>query len=296
MRMRVTKKRIRKDLRNLGLKQGNWVLVHSSLKSIGYVIGGANTVIDAILEVIGDEGLLMVPTFTFTNFTPYFDPRHTPSQMGLITETLRKREESMRSLHPRHSVGVIGKKAEEVVNGHLQAGSVGKGSPIDKLAEQGGYILLLGVDHTSNTIIHTAEVYAELPYLYTVKDSPDFPRQANVLVPNGRGPARMSSVELAPYPTCSEGFWKLEPVLRDRRQIRYGKIGQANCQLMRGKDVIRTVSSLLRQDPIALLCDESPCYPCEKKREFVRRRRQRVLERRLERRKESRMEEQEINR
>jgi aminoglycoside 3-N-acetyltransferase len=265
--MTVTKDRIKKDLQRLGLKKEDWVFMHSSLKSLGYVKGGANTVIDAVMEVIGESGLFMVPTFTFTNFVPFFDPEKTPSQMGLITETLRQREESVRSWHPRHSVGVLGEKAKEVVSGHPQAGSVGKGSPIEKLAKQGGYILLLGVGHTSNTTIHTAEVYAGLPYLYTVKDSPDFPEHGLVKIPHN---GKKIKVNLAPYPTCSEGFWKLELLLRDRGQIRYGKVGQAHCQLMKCQDVVDAASSLLRQDPLALLCDESACYSCNEKRKAIR--------------------------
>lgn len=273
MHMTVTKNRVKKDLQSMGLKEGDWVLLHSSLSSLGYVKQGANTVIDAMMEVIGRGGLFMVPTFTFTNFTPFFDPQKTPSQMGLITETLRQRKESVRSLHPRHSVGVMGREAKQVVQGHLEAGSVGKGSPVDKLAKRGGYVLLLGVGHTVNTTIHTAEVYAELPYLYTVKDSPDFPQQAVVKIPDEDKSfrERKVKVELAPYPTCSEGFWKLEPVMRDKRQIRYGKVGQAHCQLMRAKDIIDTASSLLRKDPEALLCDEPNCYSCNEKRKFIRR-------------------------
>lgn len=271
MRMRVTKERVKKDLRGLGIKEGNWILLHSSLRSLGYVKGGAETVIDAFMEVVGKEGLCMVPTFTFTNFIPFFDPENTPSQMGLITETLRQRKESVRSLHPRHSVGVIGKEGKKVVQGHLETGSVGKGSPIDKLAGRGGYILLLGVDHTVNTAIHAAEVHAKLPYLYTVKDSPDFPEQAVVKLLNEAESTRGKKIKvnLAPYPTCSEGFWKLEPAMRDKGQIRYGKVGQANCQLMRARDVINTASLLLRKDPEALLCDEPQCYPCSEKRKFT---------------------------
>jgi len=272
MPMSVTKNRIKKDLQRLGLRKGAWVLMHSSLKSLGYVKGGPDTVINAIMEMVRKDGLLMVPTFTFKGFVPYFEPHRTPSEMGLITETLRQRKESTRSLHPRHSVGVIGKEAKKVVGGHLQAGSVGKGSPIDKLAKRGGYVLLLGVGNTANTTIHTAEVYAELPYLYAVKDSPDFPEQAVVKTSNGNKPPeeKKIKIDLAPYPTCSEGFWELESVMQDKRQIRYGKVGQANCQLMKAQDVIDTASSLLRQDPTALLCDNPHCYSCNEKRKFTR--------------------------
>ncbi len=185
--------------------------------------------------------------------------------MGLITETLRQRKESVRSWHPTHSVGVLGKKGESLVEGHTRAGSLGEGSPPDKLAKQGGYVLLLGVRHTLNSTIHIAEVYAQLPYIYTVKDSPDFPEQAVVKTPSGK----KIHVNLAPYPTCSGGFWKLEPLLRDKGRIQYGKVGQAPCQLMKSQDVIDTASSLLREDQRALLCDNARCYSCNKKRKAI---------------------------
>ena len=261
----ITKNKIRKDLRKLGLKNDDWILMHSSLKNLGYVKGGANTVIDAVMEVTGEHGLFMVPTFTFTNFTAFFDPERTPSQMGLITETFRLRGDSIRSWHPRHSISVLGEKTKEVISGHLEAGSVGKGSPIDRLAKQGGYVLFVGVGHTVNTTIHTAEIYAELPYLH-VKDSPHFPEQAVVKTPNGK----KVKIDLAPYPTCSEGFWKLEPVMQGKEQILYGKIGRADCQLMKSQDVIDTASSLLRKDPGALLCDNAHCYSCNEKRKVIR--------------------------
>lgn len=264
MRMTLTKDKVKKDLQKLGLKEGNWILMHSSLKSMGYVLGGANAVIDAFMEIVGEEGLFMVPTFTFENFVPYFEPHHTPSEMGLITETLRQRKESVRSWHPRHSVGVLGKEAKEIVKRHLQGGSVGPGSPIYKLAKRRGYVLLLGVSHTINTTIHTAEVYADLPYLH-IKDSPDFPEQAVIKTPAGE----RIKVDLAPYPTCSEGFWKLEPVMRKEHKIKYGKVGQADCQFMKAQDIIDMAVSLLKKDPSALLCDHSNCYPCQRKREVL---------------------------
>ena len=80
----ITKEKIKKSLQESGLKEGDWIIMHSSLRSLGYVKGGADTVVDAILDILGEAGLLMVPTFTFTNFIPFFDTEYTPSQMGLI--------------------------------------------------------------------------------------------------------------------------------------------------------------------------------------------------------------------
>lgn len=147
----------------LGLRQGDCFILHSSLRSIGYIEGGADIVIDAILEVVGPKGTLMVPTFTPR--CSLFDVCKTPSEMGLITETLRRRPQAFRSWHPTHSVAAIGYSAEDLTRNHLKHRALGKGSPIDRLAKMGGYVLLLGVGHDVNSTIHVGEAWAEVGYI-----------------------------------------------------------------------------------------------------------------------------------
>ncbi len=263
MAQTVTKESIKHDLRGLGLGEGDSLFVHSSMKSMGFVCGGPQAVIDTFLEVLGISGTLMVPTFTFTNFQPFFDLENTPSEMGLITETLRQREDSIRSMHPRHSVSAIGQGAAELVQGHLSAGSLGVGSPLDKLSERGGYILLLGVGQNVNSIIHLAEFLADIPYLYTW-ERPDFPHTARV-----KCDGYEKEVTLAPSPGCSEGFGKMEPVLRNRGIIKDGKIGKARCQLMKARDIVDAAVELLTTNPEALLCDDDTCYSCREKMKSI---------------------------
>jgi aminoglycoside 3-N-acetyltransferase len=263
MSREVTKEGIKHDLKRIGLGRGDSVFVHSSMKSLGFVRGGPQAVISAFLEVLEASGALMVPTFTFTNFQPFFHIENTPSEMGLITETVRQREDSIRSLHPRHSVSVIGQGAKELVQGHLDAGSLGVESPVDKLCKIGGYILLLGVGHNVNSVIHLAEAYADVPYLYSW-EAPDFPHIARV-----KYDGHEQEVSLAPSPGCSEGFGKIEPVLRSRGIIKDGKIGEAQSQLMKAQDVVDAAVELLRSDPKALLCDDNDCYSCREKRKSI---------------------------
>jgi aminoglycoside N3'-acetyltransferase len=263
MSREVTKEGIKQDLLKLGLAEGDGVFVHSSMKSMGQVKGGPESVIDAFLGVLGPSGLLAVPTFTFANFQPFFDPETTPSEMGLITETLRRRDDSIRSLHPRHSVCSIGQRSAELTQGHLDAGSFGIGSPLDRLCGIGGHILLLGVGHNVNSIIHLAEVHAEVPYLYAW-ETPDFPHTARV-----KYDGREKEVSLSPSPGCSEGFEKIEPALRHRGIIRDGLIGQARCQLMKAEAIVEVAVELLKRDPTALLCDQGGCYSCQEKRKYI---------------------------
>jgi aminoglycoside 3-N-acetyltransferase len=132
-RVRVSKEDIEVALRELGLKKGEIVGVHSSLSSFGYVEGGADTVIDALIEVVGREGTIVMPTHS-TNLVkvklapkevaagaswlyqilPY-NHKETPCSTGVIPETFRKRKGVMRSLHSVFSVAATGPKAKEIV-------------------------------------------------------------------------------------------------------------------------------------------------------------------------------------
>src|SRR4028119_13893 len=124
--------------------------VHSPLGRLGYVEGGAETVVDALREVVGPEGTVMVPTFNHGGADIY-DPRTTPSTNGGVTEALRRRPEAHRSLHPTHPYAAIAKHAEEIVAGHLEVDTFSRRSPLGKLADRGGFVLLLGVGMRANT-------------------------------------------------------------------------------------------------------------------------------------------------
>ncbi|UCD58095.1 MAG: AAC(3) family N-acetyltransferase, partial [Candidatus Hydrogenedentota bacterium] len=107
----VTARKIVADLHSLGLDKGVNIVVHSSLSSLGHVEDGADAVIAALLEVIGETGTLVMPTFTFPP-EPAFDVDSTRSTTGLLTETFRKREGVYRSAHPTHSVAAFGPLAK----------------------------------------------------------------------------------------------------------------------------------------------------------------------------------------
>jgi aminoglycoside 3-N-acetyltransferase len=121
--LNVTRMMISDRLRSLGVKNGDILLVHSSLSRFGHVEGGADAVIDGILDAVGTEGTVLVPTLTGSDKLspanpPIFDVLNTPSWTGIIPETFRKRPEAVRSLHPTHSVAAIGKKAREITANH----------------------------------------------------------------------------------------------------------------------------------------------------------------------------------
>src|SRR3989337_1692670 len=115
---------ISEGLRNLGVPEGCVLIVHSSLSSLGYVDGGAETVVKAIMETIGKEGTLVVPTLTGNETLsrdnpPVFDVKNSKGLAGIIPEYVRKHPDSVRSLHPTHSVAAIGPLAQILIRDHI---------------------------------------------------------------------------------------------------------------------------------------------------------------------------------
>jgi len=252
--MTVQKEDIKEGLKKLGLKRKDMVLVHSSLSSFGYVIGGVNTVVDAILEIIGEEGTLIVPTFPFRGLmydyissNPLFDVRNTPSLMGIITETVRLREKSLRSLDPSHSVASIGKKASYITKGHENSlKACGIDTPFGKNIKEGGYILLLGVTHSSNTTLHTVEETAEPDYIY------DESRIFKVKVIDWQGRERITTT-LPTTPNHPRDFDKIEPLLIEKGVQVKGKIGNSIIRLVKASDLFGIAMEEIKKDPTFLL-------------------------------------------
>ena len=179
----VTQRDIKDGLRRVGLQTGDCVLVHSSLSSFGYVEGGVDAVIDALLHVVGASGTLMMSAITtggrfvaeciraadegrVASVEP-FDPENAQTWAGKIPESFRKRPGVIRSLHPTHSVSAYGSLAEEMCRNHENAPSpCGKNTPYMRLADlERGFVLLLGINHGSNTTIHGIEEIANLEYV-----------------------------------------------------------------------------------------------------------------------------------
>ncbi|WP_034762071.1 aminoglycoside N(3)-acetyltransferase [Rossellomorea vietnamensis] len=174
----VTKEHIVKDLKKLGVTSGMTLIVHSSLKSIGRVIGGPVSVILALEEAVGTGGNIVMPTQTEhlcdpteygSGYTdeelelirenmPTFYPDITPtSYMGFIPETFRKQDGVYRSPHPHTSFAAWGEDAAGITQEHGLDFSMNEHSPLGKIYELGGYILLLGAPTNSNTSLHLAE-------------------------------------------------------------------------------------------------------------------------------------------
>ena len=236
----ITRLEIGAAIRRIGMQAGDRIMLHSSLSSIGYVEGGgAPTVIEAFLDVLGPQGTLMVPTFTHSA-TEYFDPLRSPSKNGAISEAARHFPDAVRSLHPTHAVTAIGPEAHELVEDDLERGPLGTDSALDRLATRGGSVFLLGVDHQVNSTIHVGEDYAGDPDRLK-QWNPENPKRVILNHPeHGEIEVLIRSMM-----GSTVAFAKMEEVLRTRGQIIDGHIGKAKCQLMQGQDIIDATVDIL---------------------------------------------------
>lgn len=174
----ITEECLRRDLRTIGVTPGTTLIVHSSLSAIGWVLGGAPTVVRALIDAVGEDGNLAMSAATphcadpatwrdltapqawleeMGNHLPLFDVRTTPTTMGAIPEVFRNWPGTLRSDHPLESVCVRGPHAAAVTREHPLAFSEGTGSPFAKLHDLGSFILLLGVGFNRCTALHLAE-------------------------------------------------------------------------------------------------------------------------------------------
>lgn len=169
----IDKKDLVEAVRGTGLTEGSVVCVHSSLSHFGHVKGGAQAVIDALVETVGSEGCLVMPTFSmagsmnaYVDSGVIFDVRNSPSRVGAITESFRKCPGVIRSSHPTHSVAAWGRGAEELLSGHDRSLTpFGRNTPYGRLAEnENGFMLLLGTRLLS--LPHHLQERVDFPNLF----------------------------------------------------------------------------------------------------------------------------------
>lgn len=165
--MSLTSKQLLSDFQILGVKAGDTLLVHSSYKSLGEVDGGPQTVIDSLLEALGEEGTLLMPTFNFDFCKGSdWDVRETPSQMGYMTNLARLDPRASRVFHPIYSFAVIGKHAEAFGNLRYKS-SYGANSAFAKLRKLEGKIMVIGLSYNdSMTFFHHIEELEGVDYRY----------------------------------------------------------------------------------------------------------------------------------
>lgn len=258
MRLTVAHRDLVTGLESLGINPGVPVIVHSSLSSFGHVVGGAKAVVDALLALFGR---IMSPTFTYqTMITPEqgppgnglgYSPGATANRtarcwapdlpsdplMGAISEGVRNHRKSRRSDHPILSFSGIG--VERLLAAQNRENPFG---PLAALSEDGGWVLLLGVDHSVNTTLHYAEQIAGrktfLRWALTIEGTLDCPN----------------------FPGCSNGFMELEGLLLP--VTRTARIGRALVRALPAAEMVSIAAAAFKAQPRGYLCRRMDCGRC----------------------------------
>ena len=247
------------DLQQLGVQSGSVLVVHTSLRNVGWVSDGPAAVIEALRSVLGPAGTLVMPTMT--NYETLYDPRTTPTKhMGIVAETFWRMEGVLRSGHPSGSFAAAGPLAAQITAPQPIDPPHGIDSPIGRIYQNDGLILLLGVDHDANTSLHLAENMCNAPY-----------RIVDRVLVQENGQTRW--VEYAEVNHCCQNFPKVAPHLVARGQLVVGKVGQATTQLMRSQHLVDLACELMADDPYYFLCPPGQCQfddECDEARAYAK--------------------------
>lgn len=251
--MKVTE--LAAQLRALGVREGGVLVVHTSFRAVRPVEGGPLGLVEALRQALGPDGTLVMPTMT--DGESVFDPRATPTcDMGVTAELFWRQRGVVRSTHPGASFAARGPRAEAICRPQPLSPPHGPDSPIGRVHELGGQVLLLGVSHGENTTLHLAEALADVPY------SVEHPCVI------GPGERRM----IAETDHCCQGFHQVDGWLRARGLQREGRVGLADARLCESRDLVGVCVERLRVDPLVFLCPAAArCGECDRARASARR-------------------------
>ncbi len=232
----------------MGLSGNETILIHSSMKSIGNVEGGANTVLDVLMDFF-KHGLLLLPTHSWKNineFNPVFDHNKTESCVGILTNLFMKRKGVIRSFHPTHSMAGYGKNVEEYLKGEEFCNTpCTPGGCYDRLRQNNGKILLVGVGHERNTFIHSVEEVLNIPNRLS-----DKPMKLYVVMPDGKKKVVYMRKHYNPnQPHISEDFVKLTQAFLDCGAAKNVKFGSADCILCDAQKIFDVVRHIIAPNP-----------------------------------------------
>ncbi len=250
----VKKAALLRDLRKLGIKKGDHLAVTLSLKSVGFIKGGPRVLIEALLECVGNDGTVMMNTFTNSfvasriSSSYLFDSDTSVANTGLVPEIFRKFEKSVRSLHPACSVTANGKLAQMLTADHEK--SIDPYEPYTKLAKVNGKYLAIGLGDRLVAIRHEAQYLAGLNIV---------PLYHGVRYQSREGKIR---VFLFRYPPCQDALTRLVPRLRKLGIIETGKVGMADSLIAYASELIEIMTNMLRENPAYTLCDKIWCLRC----------------------------------
>lgn len=243
------------QLRGLGVREGGVLLVHTSFRAVRPVEGGPAGLIDALLQAVGPRGTLVMPSWTGDDEEP-FDPAATPASadLGVVADTFWRLPGVVRSGHP-FAFAAMGPLAEQITRDLLPLPPHIRESPVGRVHELDGQVLLLGVGHDADTTLHLAELIADVPYRV---------RKHITVLQDGR-PVRVPYGE---NDHCCERFTLADEWLRGLQ--REACVGNAPARLARSRDIVQAALAHLAHDPLVFLHPpDAGCADCDAARASV---------------------------
>jgi aminoglycoside 3-N-acetyltransferase len=252
----VTRDQLVAQLRALGVRPGGVLLVHTSFRAVRPVEGGPAGLVAALRAALGPEGTLVMPAWSGADDEP-FDPHTTPAaeDLGVVAETFRRMPGVARSDHP-FAFAAAGPRAGYVVADPLPPAPHVPASPVGRVHELDGQVLLLGVGHDADTTIHLAEEMADVPY-----------RLPHHIVVRRSG--RLVRIDYGEPDHCCDRFRLMDDWLRARELQREGPVGHAHARLARSHDIVKLALERLRRDPLVFLHEAGTCDECSLARASV---------------------------
>ncbi len=244
--MSVTLEDIKSSLKSFGFRRGDRIMVHSSLSSFGWVEGGAETVIKALMDVVGNEGTILMPSFNHgapfeDSSTGFYDPSQTPCTNGRIPDTFWRMEGVYRSLDPTHPFAAWGKDAERYTKNHHLTLTMGEDSPLGLIMRDDGYQINFGTTHATTTAKHLAEMINRSPCLgYRTESYP-------VKLSNGKiAYHRTWGWRESACPLTDSGKY-IEIEMERAKLQKKGYIGKSLVTYFKLKDLIKIVLTILER-------------------------------------------------
>jgi aminoglycoside 3-N-acetyltransferase len=233
-----------KDLLSLGVRPGGVLMVHSSMRALGVLPGGAESVISGLLYVLDTDGTLLMPALSYEYVTPEnprFNVNKTPSNVGILSETFRLRTDTLRSTHPTHSVCAVGPLASQLLEHHIEDSTpCGLNSPFHLLPEYDGQILMLGCGLKPNTSMHAIEELIEPRYLY------DQPLDYHLILADDTQLTR--TYKPHNFRGWEQRYERVEQIMVNG--LRRGRVLNAECYLLEAKPLWESALTVLCQDPL----------------------------------------------
>ncbi len=251
----VPKNEIVAQLRRLGVPHGSILLVHTAFSRVRPIEDGPRGLIDALLETIGAEGTLVMPSMSDDDEHP-FDPAATScDSMGVAASTFWKIPGVLRSNSP-HAFAAVGPHARDITRDHPIDVPHGLDSPVGRVYELDGYVLLIGVGHDGNTTVHLAENLGGVRYRTRKYATVDIG-------------GRLARVEYEETDHCCQGFALLDDWLDARGQQRRGPVGFGDARLARSRDIVHAAVDRLRANDLVFLHPAGVCAECDEARASV---------------------------